>query len=181
MDMTQIDEQWVDIPRVQNQKNAIIAISNTGKYRKLDGTIGVLKIRKRVMYCSKYQHCSRIIAENFLITVRRSDQVFVDHITHTPTEYNVNDVRNLRWCTKAENNGFEEARENMSKSLKGEKAPAWKGDDVGPSGACQRAKKLYKEGKITKEEFQPYRDGWNEYRRQRKIARKTSDPILCHS
>lgn len=190
MDMN-IDEQWVDIPRVQNQKNAIIAISNTGKYRKLDGTIGVLKIRKRVMYCSKYQPCSRIIAESFLITVRRPDQTYIDHITDTPKDYNVNDVRNLRWCTNKENCNFEEARANNSKAhlgekapmygkgylMKGEKNPCWKGDDVEAAGAYRRALKLYKDGNITEEELQPYRDGWAEYRRQRKMATKTSSPI----
>ena len=171
--MTQIDEKWIEIPKVQNQKNAIIAISSTGKYRKLDGTVGCLELRQRIRYCGKLEYCYRVIAENFLITVRRPDQVFIDHITHTRTEYKVNDVRNLRWCTPKENSNFEEAKDNQSC----ENNPNWKGNDVEAAGAYRRALKQYNDGNITEEEFQPYRDGWAEYRRQRKIAKKTSSPI----
>lgn len=35
--------------------------------------------------------------------------------------YNVNDIRNLRWCTYKENNSFEEAYSNRSNALKGHK------------------------------------------------------------
>jgi len=107
MDITQIDEQWYEIPRARNQKNAIVAISNTGKYRKLDGTIGILRLRRLLKYDGEKEYAYRIIAEHFLITVRRPDQNQIDHITHHPDGYEVNDVRNIRWCTKAENNRFE--------------------------------------------------------------------------
>jgi len=197
MDMTQIDEQWLDIPKARRTrgKQSLVSISNTGKYRRADGTVGILELRHSVRSYGTLKRCSRIIAEHFLITVRRPDQVFVDHITHTPTNYAVNDIRNLRWCTKKENSNFEEARENISNSLKGlltgkknprygkgylfegEKNSNWKGDDVGQGGAYRRAKELYKVGKITEEEFQPYRDQLQEFRRQRKIAKKTSSPI----
>ena len=44
-----------------------------------------------------------------------------------------------------------------------EKSPTWKEDKVGPQGAYVRAKKLYKAGEMSEEEFQPYRDVWKEY------------------
>lgn len=60
---------------------------------------------------------SHLIAEHFLITVRRPDQIWVDHITHYPEGININDVRNLRWCNHAENNTFEEALRNRKKGV----------------------------------------------------------------
>jgi len=165
-----IDEKWIYIDRVYGGRgtrghNIIVAISNTGKSKRLNGEITVISLRDRVTIDRDTLRSSRIIAENFLITVRRPDQTCIDHITHNPTDYNVNDVRNLRWCTKAENNAFEEARLNKSSSLTGDKHPAWKGDKVGPCGLYHRALKLYKSGKITEEEFQPYRDIRKEYRK----------------
>jgi len=186
--MDSIDEQWLDLDKQSQKRDTIVAISNTGKYRRADGTVGILNLRHKLKYYGELELCSRIIAENFLITVRRPDQTYIDHITHYPSEYNVNDVRNLRWCTKAENCNFDEAKENYSIAHSGskngmygrtgekspmygrtrEKNPAWKGDDVGPMGAYKRAKKLYKAGKITEEELQPYRNSLSEYRRAKK-------------
>jgi len=199
MDMTKIDEQWLDLPKIKKLKNSIVAISNTGKYRRSDGTIGILRLRQSAKCCGKREHCSKIIAEHFLITVKRPDQEEIDHITHYPTEYAMNDVRNLRWCTQAENVNFEEARDSKSKSVRrgikhpmygitGEKHPmygkgyliswdkhpAWKGDDVGPSGAYRRAQKLYKEGKITEEELKRCRVKLQEHRRNKRAKRATS-------
>lgn len=54
-----------------------------------------------------------------------------------------------------------------------DKSPAWKGDEAGP-GVYFRALKLYKSGQITEEEFQPYRDAWAEYHRQRKNSKTKS-------
>jgi hypothetical protein len=114
--------------------------------------------------------------------VKLPDQNQIDHITHNPTEYNVNDVRNLRWCTQAENLNFDEARKNMSQSKSGnkhplygrtfDKSPTWKGDEVGPTGLYSRARKLYKAGKITEEEFQKYRDMRQEYQRAKRAKKK---------
>ena len=174
MDMTQIDEQWIELPRVLNRKNYIVAISNTGKYRRVDGSEGALDIRHHVRIEGKPEKCSHVIAEHFLITVKRPDQTWIDHITHYPAEYNVNDVRNLRWCTKAENQGFEEARVNVSKAMRGARVgsnhPMWKGDDASPRAHYYRAKKLYKAGQMTEEEFQTYRDALQEYRRDKKAT-----------
>jgi len=147
MDMN-IDEQWLDLPRVKKRKNYIVAISNTGKYKRVDGTVGILELRQRLRYHGELELCSHIIAEHFLITVKRPDQNQIDHITHYPTEYNVNDVRNLRWCTNAENHRFEEARENNSKAKKGtrigENNHHWKGDSAKAPAKYRRALKEYR-------------------------------------
>ena len=165
MNTTEIDEQWLDLQRERNYKNCIVAISNTGKYRRANGTIGILDLRHIVRYCGYKEYCYRIIAEHFLITVKRFDQIFIDHITHHPSEYNVNDVRNLRWCTKSENNSFEEARSNKSGDKcsryygkgyleEGEKnpmygknkelSPVWKGDRAKVGAKYRRALREYR-------------------------------------
>lgn len=56
-----------------------------------------------------------------------------------------------------------------------EKAPSWKGDKAGPMGMYLRAKKLYKAGQITEEEFQPFRDAVKEYIRMRGSKQKASE------
>lgn len=159
----EIDEQWLEVHKIRNTRRnlSLVSISNTGKYRRADGTIGCLELRSRTSHNSNSEYCYKIIAEHFLITVKRPDQKFIDHITHNPTEYNVNDVRNLRWCTQKENLNFDEAKKNRLKGM-----------PVGSGGEYQRAKKLYKSGELSEDEFQPYRNAWNEYirARRRKIA-----------
>ena len=36
-----------------------------------------------------------------------------------PSDMHINDIRNMRWCTKAENDMFEEKRINVSNARKG--------------------------------------------------------------
>lgn len=162
MDITQIDEQWIEIPRINTNKLAISAISNTGKYRRLDGTEGILELRHGIRTDREREYCYYLIAEHFLITVKRPDQNRIDHITHNPTEYTVNDVRNLRWCTKKENDNFEEAIFNKS----GSRSTHWKGDSAKPNAKYRRALEEYrisptKENLSTLEEA---RLKWYEYR-----------------
>lgn len=181
MDTKCIDEQWLELQRETRNRRYIVAISNTGKYRRADGTVGCLMLRQHVRYQGKLEFAYRIIAKHFLITVRRPDQQYIDHIQHNPTEYNVNDIRNLRYCTEAENHRFEEAREHLSIANSGSKNPMygrafnknpnWKGNKVGPHGAYIRALKLYKAGDISEEDFQPYRDRWQEDQKKRRSTR----------
>ena len=185
----EIDEQWVDVPQSQYHKRTICQVSNTGKYRRNNGEVGVLT-KCQFTHRPEQIIFSHFIAEHFLITVRRPDQNCIDHITHTPTEYNINDIRNLRWCSKAENNMFEEAVENRSKSRKwqasgkdngmygrtgekcpsygrtGDKSPSWKGDKVSPKRVYRRALKLYKAGLISESELQKYRDARRQYEKE---------------
>lgn len=194
----EIDEKWINLKRVRGNSRFITAISNTGKYRKSDGTVGCLRLRQQLKYEDRRIECYRIIAEHFLITVKRPDQNQIDHITHNPKEYNVNDVRNLRWCNNKENHNFEEAKQSVSGKnnpmygMTGEKAPMygirgnkhpmygrtgensanWKGCNVTLSGEYKRGQKLYKAGKLTEDEFQHYRDLWSEYQRNKRHAKK---------
>lgn len=171
MDITQIDEQWVKIPKIRVEKKSIIAISNTGKYRRVDGTEGSLGLRQKFFYNGELELCYRIIAEHFLITVKRQDQDQIDHITHNPSEYEVNDVRNLRWCTKAENNGFEEAIFNKS----GSKASSWKGNKANPKAKYVRALKEYRSNP-TQENLATLKEARlkrNEYRGHLRRAKKS--------
>jgi hypothetical protein len=62
----------------------------------------------------------------------------------------------------------EDVKRKLSEDHFGDKNPSWKGDDVGAPGAYIRAKNLYKAGEISEEDFQPYRDAWNEYKKSRK-------------
>lgn len=150
MDMEQIDEQWVTLTNDWIKPERIVAISNTGKYRRANGEIGESVLRKtRVLYGGRRLRIGIVIARHFLITVKAPNQDCLDHITHNPKEYNVNDVRNLRWCTKKENLNFEEARSNNSKAKKGKSCPRrmkpWYLLSINTkSGAC-RAKKRYRE------------------------------------
>ena len=110
--------QWVEIPH-GNKLNGLtfIAVSDTGMLLRKNGEVVPSTYRHLV---SGNRRIYRIIADNFLVTVRRPDQVCVDHITHSPVGMNINDVRNLRWCTDKENRGFPEAVENNSVSHRGQ-------------------------------------------------------------
>lgn len=47
--------------------------------------------------------------------------------------------------------------------------PNWRDDNAKPGAMYKRALKLYKAGKISEEEFQPFRDMWIEYKKMRKL------------
>lgn len=67
---------------------------------------------------------SRLIAYYFIPKTEediRLGRDVIDHITHTPDGMNINDVRNLRWCTKHENDTFPEAHEHKCKAQRGNK------------------------------------------------------------
>lgn len=99
---------------------AIIAISNRGNMKRRNGIIEPAPLRQSIGKPMKL--VSRILAEHFIpktpedVALGRN---CVDHITHHPKDMNVNDIRNLRWCTKGENTRFEEARNNHSKARRG--------------------------------------------------------------
>ena len=117
-------EIWVETGNVNNNNKTIVAISNTGRVRTKDGEIRVSKIREGMLYKGKCSRIHRVIAQNFIPKTEediRLNRDTVDHITHNPIGMNINDVRNLRWCTRKENNGFPEARENQRKAQLGSK------------------------------------------------------------
>ena len=119
-----MNEIWIDIPI--NNKNrchrAIIAISNLGNMKRRNGIIEPIPLRQTIG--GKRIFAYRILLEHFKprteedIALGRNQ---VDHITHNPSDMNVNDIRNLRWCTAKENHNFEEFRNNVSHNFKGRK------------------------------------------------------------
>ena len=116
-------EIWVETGN-NKQNNSIVAISNTGLLRIKNGKIRVSKLRESVIYKGKYTTVYRFIAQHFIPKTEediRLNRDTVDHISHNPIGMNINDVRNLRWCTRKENNGFPEARENQRKAQLGSK------------------------------------------------------------
>lgn len=117
-------EIWVETGNVNNNNKTIVAVSNMGRVKTKDGEIRVSKIREGMLYKGKYSRIHRVIAQHFIPKTEddiRLNRDTVDHITHNPIGMNINDVRNLRWCTRKENNGFPEARENQRKAQLGSK------------------------------------------------------------
>lgn len=115
---TDMKEEWIEIERNNHtySHNTVIAISNTGLLKRLNGSIEVIPMRM-IIHKNPGIYLSRLIAEHFLpktdedIALGRN---IVDHITHNPIGMNINDVRNLRWCTQKENCNFEESKHNRA-------------------------------------------------------------------
>lgn len=113
-------ELWILTGNSAN--NAIIKVSNCGRIRRFNGDVKPATLRHVLTNKGKNVLISRMICSYFKpkttedIELNRDE---VDHISHKPVDMNVNDVRNLRWCTSKENSNFDERRRNLSKSLKG--------------------------------------------------------------
>lgn len=118
-------EEWIYIEHNQVRPNTVVAVSNTGNLKRANGEITPSELRhSHVRIDGRQVRVHRIIAEHFIIGPKRPEQIFVDHITHDPVDMNVNDVRNLRWCTITENNNFEEASQNHLKAQRN-RSPEW--------------------------------------------------------
>ena len=116
-------EIWVETGN-NKQYNSIVAISNTGLLKTKSGEIRESKYREQITLNGKKYRVHQFIAKHFIPKTEediRLNRDTVDHITHNPVGLNINDVRNMRWCTQKENSGFEEARRHRSESLKGKK------------------------------------------------------------
>lgn len=170
-------EKWIKLDRsmCRRCKDTIIELSDHGRYRRIDGSIGVLNLRHQIRLGDRTVLASHIIADNFLITVKRPDQVDIDHITHTPNGINVQDIRNLRYCTHKENMNFEERKDKLSKSLvkfneahRDGLSPHWTNT---PSlrTIYNRAWKAYKRGKVSYDEMKKARTAYKEEKRARKL------------
>lgn len=110
------DEEWIYLSPDVNHPRYIAAISNRGRFLRNNGEFGILRKGQPVRQSGVKKPASHVIAENFLITVKRTDQILIDHITHNPKDMHINDVRNLRWCTQKENVNFRESIENRCAS-----------------------------------------------------------------
>lgn len=121
-----MDEIWIEIHQPSNNYDprAIIALSNRGNMKRRNGSIEPIPLRQTIYGQPHKVIAYRILMEYFKprtaedIALGRNQ---VDHITHNPSDMNVNDIRNMRWCTIKENSNFEEAKHNKSIKLKGRK------------------------------------------------------------
>lgn len=108
-------EIWVRIGNNARTPKRIIAISNCGRILRANGNIEFTAYRQNMSYNGKLIRMHVLIAKLFLH--KSEDDIIkcrniVDHITHSPENMNINDVRNLRWCTMKENSNFVEAKIN---------------------------------------------------------------------
>lgn len=108
-------EIWKRLERNQLRAKSIIAVSNCGRIMRHDGTIEFSYYRQSIYLNDKNVKLHRIITRLFI--PKTEDDVIkvrdcVDHITHYPKNMNINDVRNMRWCTHIENDTFDEAISN---------------------------------------------------------------------
>lgn len=115
-------EIWIRTECSTSRSVDVKAFSNCGRILRGDGKIEVAKELSKVKFNNKSMLIHRAIALAFI--PKTEDDILkqrdtIDHITHNPKDFYVNDVRNLRWCTIAENNGFEEIRQKLSLARKG--------------------------------------------------------------
>lgn len=114
-------EIWISTGNKSTRYYAIIAVSNCGRIMRKNGKI---EIASRLQFVFVGEKRSRMIIYRFLANnfIKKTEddilkqRTSIDHITHTPTNMHINDVRNLRWCTQKENCNFKEAKLNKSKA-----------------------------------------------------------------
>jgi hypothetical protein len=122
-------EIWISTGNKANYRITIIAVSNCGRIMRKNGKIEIASRRQCVYVGEKRSQMllHRFLANNFIVKTEEDilkQRTVIDHITHTPDNLYINDVRNLRWCTQRENCNFEEAKFNQSKVKKGKKFTA---------------------------------------------------------
>lgn len=114
-------EIWFKVPTKANDSRRIIALSNCGRAMRKNGEIFVTSYTTKIKFNNKSHHVYRVIL-SFFKKPSEDDimrqRINVDHITHTPKDMYINDVRNLRWCTQKENCNFNEAIYNLSNKKK---------------------------------------------------------------
>jgi hypothetical protein len=122
-------EIWISTGNKSNYRATIIAVSNCGRIMRKNGKIEIASYGQHVFVGEKrlQMRVYHFLANNFI--VKTEDDILkqrnvIDHITHTPDNMHINDVRNLRWCTQKENCNFKEAKRNYSKAKKGMKFTA---------------------------------------------------------
>ena len=108
-------EIWKKVERKTTRKryNNIIAVSNRGRVMYANGEIKFSNYEQRILVNGKSIHIYHVFAELFVDKSEDDimhDRNVVDHITHEPVNMNINDIRNLRWCTHKENYNFYEIK-----------------------------------------------------------------------
>lgn len=92
-------------PELRLYENGII--ENTKTHEQFYG------FSNRMYFHVNRTHVHKLVAENFLITVKRPDQTYIDHIDGNMQN---NNVTNLRFCSQKENMANKIARKRMSES-----------------------------------------------------------------
>lgn len=112
-------EIWVATNNKARTKMRVIAFSNCGRIMRANGTIEFTKYRQPISINGVTKRIHVFIAEAFI--PKTEDDILkkrncIDHRTHAPENININDVRNLRWCTHKENCNFTEVLINRAPS-----------------------------------------------------------------
>ncbi len=110
-------EIWISTGNKSNYSSTIIAVSNCGRIMRKNGKIEIASYRQRVHVRGIQMRVYHFLANNFIVKTEDDilhQRTVIDHITHTPDNMYINDVRNLRWCTHQENCNFQEAKLNKS-------------------------------------------------------------------
>lgn len=110
-------EVWKETYNTTLKYSTIVAVSNMGRIKRRDGTIEFSKYRQEFYVNKVKTRIYRFIAEHFIPKTQEDIELGrneIDHKTHEPDGMNINDVRNLRWCTHKENMGFDEVRAKIS-------------------------------------------------------------------
>lgn len=122
-----IEEEWIYLNHKCYTGRTIIALSNRGRMKRKNGVVEEIPYGKQVCLNGKILRCYQILLNHFKPKTEEDKELErdeADHITHNPIGMNINDVRNLRWCTQQENCNFAEARHNKSNAQKGRKFSA---------------------------------------------------------
>lgn len=114
-------EQWKNTNNTSYRGDTIVEVSNYGRLKLKSGEIRDSYYRQVMRYEGKSTKVHIVIAKLFIPKTDediRLGRNCIDHKTHNPIGININDVRNLRWCTYKENNNFEEGKLNKHKPHK---------------------------------------------------------------
>ena len=114
--INKVEEVWIPM-RDSTRMSHIVAISNLGNVKYGDGHVKAASIYAHTMLNGERVQFSKLIANAFVPKTKEDVELgrtLIDHVTHFPEGMNVNDFRNLRWCTNKENSNFHEARRNIS-------------------------------------------------------------------
>lgn len=171
-------EIWISTSNKSKRCSAIIAVSNCGRIMRKNGKIEIASYRQVVFVGEKRLQMLvyHFLANNFIM--KTEDDILklrtvIDHITHTPADMYINDVRNLRWCTHQENCNFQEAKLNQSKAQKGKKSSA----EIRAKMSAAQKGKIYSD--IAKQHMSEARKGMkftDEHRANLSLAHKGQIP-----
>ena len=121
-------EEWKNTNNTSYRGDTIVEVSNYGRLKLISGEIRDSYYRQVMRYEGKSTKVHIVIAKLFIPKTDediRLGRNCIDHKTHNPIGININDVRNLRWCTYKENNNFPEALENKRDGSYA-KTPEWR-------------------------------------------------------